>query len=191
MRSLSGGDAEPRDPTSQPMVFATFVDHLPRPIADRAALLAAWDDVVREVWAVPAWGRAGAVGHVDVARRRAASVAPADRELFLLGAGAVPGGHELAAAAYATGAYDYIELRPLLPAIRGELIALHGPRDEVIPVEQLDTLCREAPRARGLRLMGLDHGGPQPLHRVLASLAPRVVAAELRAFATLVDALAP
>ena len=188
-RTLCGGDPVPRDPSSQATVFATFVDHLPRPIADRAALLAAWDGFVREVWSTRAWCQAGSTAHHAAARRRAVDVAPADRELFLLGCGATAGGDRLAAAAQATGAYDYMELRPLVPAIAGELVAFHGPRDAVIPVEQLATLAALAPRARCYRLTGLDHDGPGPLRRLFASGAPRALADEVRAYAALVDAL--
>jgi hypothetical protein len=189
-RSMTGGDAVARDPSNAPVAMATFVEHLPVAIADRAALVAAWDAVVREVWAVPAWMRAGSTAHHAVAHRHAARVAAADRELFLVGCGVRPGAAALVAAAQATGAYAHLELRPLLPAIAGELHAFHGPADAVVPVEQLDALLAAAPRARGHRLRGLDHGGPRPLATLLAQLRPRALAAELGAFAALVDVLA-
>jgi hypothetical protein len=190
-RSMTGGDAVARDPTNAPVAMATFVDHLPRAIADRAALVAAWDDVVRETWAQPAAMRPGAAVHEPIARRVAARVTAADRELFLIGCGVLPGAPELVAAAQASGAYEHLELRPLLPRIAGDLVAFHGPRDAVVPVEQLEALLAAAPRARGHRLRGLDHGGPRPLAALLASLSPRGLADELRAFAALVAALAP
>lgn len=190
-RSFSGGDAAPRDTTNTPVAMATLLDQVPAAIADPAALREAWDDVVREVWAVPAWTRAGSVAHHAVAKRRAATVAAADRELFLIGCGVVPGAAALTAAAITSGAHAHLELRPLLPRIRGELVAFHGPGDAVVPVEQLDALLAAAPRARGYRLAGLDHGGPRDLRELAAALSPRALAAELRAFAALIAALAP
>ena len=190
-RSFSGGDAVPRDPTNAPVAMATLLDQVPAAIADPGALRAAWDDVVREVWAVPAWMRAGSVAHHPVVHRRARAVIASDRELFLIGCGVVPGADALTAAAMASGAHAHLELRPLLPRIGGELVAFHGPGDAVVPVEQLDALLAAAPRARGYRLAGLDHGGPRDLRELAAALSPRALAAELRAFAALISALAP
>ncbi len=191
VRAMCGADPVPRDPTNQPTVMMTFADHLPIAIADRPALVAAWAATVRAIWAVPAWTRPGSVAHHDVVRGHAAAVTAADRHLFLMGCTLEPGGHALAVAAQARPRFDYLELRPLLPAITGELVAFHGPGDAVVPVEQLDVLHGAAPRARVHRLAGLAHGGPHPLRELLAGLAPRALAAELRGFAALIDALAP
>lgn len=191
VQTLCNADPVPRDPTNQPVVMATFLDHMPVTVADRAGLRAAWDAVTREVWAMPGWARPGSVAHLDVVHRRAATVAAADRDLFLIGCGVKPGGAALAAAALATGAYRSHELRPLLPAITGELIAFHGPSDACVPIEQLDALLAAAPRARGHRLAGLAHAEPHSLRDLLAALSPAAAIAELRAFAALVAALAP
>jgi hypothetical protein len=190
-RSLCDADAVPRDPTNQPVAMATFVDHLPVAIADRPALLAAWRDVVRQTWAQPTWSRPGSTAHHPTVRAHVDRVAPTDRALFMQGCGLAPGGHALVAAALRHPDYRYLELRALAAAVTGELHAFHGPGDPVVPVEQLDALARAAPRARGHRLVGLDHGGAKPLPQLLASLTPRAVAAELRAFAALIAALAP
>lgn len=194
VRAMSGADPVPRDPTNQPTVMMTFADDLPIAIADRAALVRAWAEVVRATWAVPAWTRPGSVAHHGVVRRIAATVTAADRDLFLMGCTLAPGGHALAAAAQARPRYAYLELRPLVPAIRaggGELWAFHGPHDDVVPFAQLAQVRAAAPWARCYRLAGLDHGGPQPLRALVAGLAPRALAAELRSFAALCAALAP
>lgn len=191
VRSMCGGEPVPRDPTNQPVAFATFVEHLPVAIADRARLVAAWDDVVgRAPRLAPGRHRPGRAHHATV-RARAARVPAADRALFLVGCGLVPGGAALAAGALATGAYAYLELGRLAAAVPGELHAFHGPADPVVPIEQQDALAAAAPRARVHRLAGLAHGGPRPLAELVRGLAPRAVLGELRGFAALVAALAP
>ncbi len=191
VRSLCNADPVARDPTNQPVVMATFVDHLPVAIGDRAGLLAAWDDVVRLMWAQPTWSRPGSTAHHPTVRARAQAVAAGDRHLFLQGCGLEPGGHALAAAALAEPTAGYLDLRRRAATVTGELLAFHGPGDPVVPVEQLTALLAAAPAARAHRLVGLDHGGAKSLPALLAALAPRAVVAELRSFAALIAALGP
>ena len=155
--SLCGADREPRDPLNQPVAFLTLLDHLPVAVHDRARLADAWRWFVRTAWPREAWKRPGATAHHAAAHALAREVDPRDRELFLVGCGARPGGHALVAAAHATGAYAHLDWRPHAPAIRADVIAIHGVTDPVMPIAQLDALAAVLPRARTIRLGGFAH----------------------------------
>jgi len=155
--SLCGADAEPRDPLNQPVAFLSFLDHLPVTVHDRARLADAWRWFVRTAWPREAWKRPGSTAHHAAARELTREVDPRDRELFLTGCGALPGGHALVAAAHASGAYAHLDWRPHAAAIRADVTAVHGVTDSVMPVAQLDALADALPRARAIRLGGFAH----------------------------------
>lgn len=148
---------EPRDPLNQPVAFLSFLDHLPVTVHDRARLADAWRWFVRTAWPREAWKRPGATAHHAAARELAREVDPRDRELFLTGCGALPGGHALVAAALATGAYAHLDWRPQAAAIRADVVAIHGVTDNVMPIAQLDALAAALPAARTIRLGGFAH----------------------------------
>jgi hypothetical protein len=155
--SLCGADAEHRDPLNQPVAFLTFLDHLPARVHDRARLETAWRWFVRTAWPHEAWKRPGATAHHAAARELSREVDTRDRELFLTGCGVAPGGHALVSAAIASGAYDHIDWRPHAPAVRAEVIAVHGVTDNVMPIGQLDALAAALPAARTIRLGSFAH----------------------------------
>lgn len=188
MSSLCGADAEPRDPLNQPVAFLTFIDHLPAPIHDRARLIAAWRWFVRTAWPRDAWKRPGATAHHDAARALAREVDPRDRELFLTGCGAAPGGHALIRLAHAAGEYSFLDWRGHAAAIRADVIAVHGINDNVIPIGQLDALAGALPRARTIRLGAFAHSRTVAGRDLLAH-APRL-ADEVRALRDVVRAIA-
>jgi hypothetical protein len=157
MASLCGADAEPRDPLNQPTAFLTFLDHLPVAIHDRTRLVNAWRWFVRTAWPRESWKRPGATAHHDAARTLAREVDARDRELFLVGCGARPGGHALIRAAHASGAYAHLDWRPHAATITAEVIAVHGTTDNVIPIGQLDALAAALPAARTIRLGAFAH----------------------------------
>ncbi len=188
LASLCGADAEPRDPLNQPVAFLSTVDALPEPIHDRDRLVAAWRGFVRTSWSREAWKRPGATLHHAAAHALAPAVDLRDRELFLTGCGALPGGHVRCAAALARGRHGFLDPRPHLASLRTDVTAIHGVTDTVIPIDQLDALVAALPRTRAVRLGGFAHSravGAGALVRIL----PRV-ADEARAFAAVVRALA-
>lgn len=155
--SLCGADGAHRDPLNQPVAFLSFLDHLPVTVHDRARLTDAWRWFVRTAWPRDAWKRPGSTAHHGAARELSREVDPRDRELFLIGCGALPGGHALVAAAHATGAYAHLDWRPHAAAIRADVVAVHGVTDNVMPIAQLDALAAALPRARTIRLGGFAH----------------------------------
>lgn len=187
MASLCGADPEPRDPLNQPVAFLTFVDDLPAPIHDRARLITAWRWFVRTAWPRDAWKRPGATAHHDAARELAREVDARDRDLFLVGCGAAPGGHALIRAAHAAGEYSFLDWRRHAAAIRADVVAVHGINDNVIPIGQLDALAAALPRARTVRLGAFAHSRTVAGRDLLAH-APRL-ADEVRALRDVVRAL--
>jgi hypothetical protein len=155
--SLCGADASPRDPLNQPVAFLSLLDHLPVTVHDRARLADAWRWFVRTAWPRDAWKRPGSTAHHGAARELSREVDARDRELFLTGCGALPGGHALVAAAHATGAYAHLDWRPHAGAVRADVVAVHGVTDSVMPIAQLDALAAALPRARTIRLGGFAH----------------------------------
>lgn len=155
--SLCGEDAEPRDPLNQPVAFMTFLDHLPAKVHDRARLVDAWRWFVRTAWPRDAWKRPGSTAHHAAAHELVREVDARDRELFLVGCGALPGGHALVAAAQATGAYAHLDWRPHAGAIEADVTAIHGVTDSVMPIAQLDAFAAAMPRAHTIRLGGFAH----------------------------------
>jgi hypothetical protein len=171
--SLCGLDTEHRDPLNQPVVFLTFLEHLPVPIHDRPRLVDGWRWFVRTAWPRDAWKRPGATAHHAAARELAREVDPRDRDLFLTGCGVLPGGHALIAAARAAGDHAYLDWRPHAAAIRAEVTAVHGTTDNVMPIAQLDAFARAVPAAKTVRLGGFAHSrtvGARQLLRAVTSL---------------------
>lgn len=181
--SLCGADAEHRDPLNQPVAFLTFLDHLPVAVHDRARLETAWRWFVRTAWPHDAWKRPGATAHHAAARELAREVDARDRDVFLTGCGVAPGGHGLVRAALASGAYGHLDWRPHAPAVRAEVVAVHGVTDNVMPIAQLDALAAALPAARTIRLGSFAHS------KTVASLP--ALARDLRALRHVLHALAP
>lgn len=186
--SLCGADETPRDPLNQPAAFLTFLERLPAPIADRRKLVEAWRWFVRTAWARPAWKQPGSTAHRRAARELLGEVDARDRELFLIGCGALPGGHELARAAQESGGFGYLDWRPHAASLRAEVVAIHGVSDHVIPIEQLDAICAAVPQAKAIRLGGFSHSSAIGGRQLLAQL-PRL-AEEARAFGQVLRAVA-
>jgi pimeloyl-ACP methyl ester carboxylesterase len=180
--SLCGADAEHRDPLNQPVAFLTLLDHVPAAVHDRARLEAAWRWFVRTAWPHEAWKRPGATAHHRAARELVREVDARDRDLFLTGCGVAPGGHALMRAALAAGAYDHLDWRPHAPAVRAEVVAVHGVTDSVMPIAQLDALAAALPSAHTIRLGSFAHS------RTVASLP--ALARDLRALRHVLHALA-
>jgi hypothetical protein len=182
MASLCGADAEHRDPLNQPTAFLTFIDRLPVAVHDRARLMTAWRWFVRTAWPHDAWKRPGATAHHAAARELAREVDPRDRDLFLTGCGAAPGGHALIRAAHATGEYSFLDWRGHAGDVRADVVAVHGVTDNVIPIAQLDAFAAALPRARTIRLGAFAHS------RTVATSLPRL-ARDVRALGDVLHAL--
>jgi len=144
--ALSGevGDrssAVPRDPLNQPVILMNLVPYLEPPCADPDAVRAGWRRYVERTWGRPelkARDRFTAIAH-ELARDVPAAV----RDLFLVGIGALPGAQELVAPALerAAAGATALDVRPLLPAVRGRVDIIHGRDDDVIPYEQAGVLA--------------------------------------------------
>jgi pimeloyl-ACP methyl ester carboxylesterase len=166
------GESRPRDPLNQPVPFLTLLDHLPVPVREPEALAAAWRRYIRETWPRKELKNAESTAHCQVAETIAATLSPQDRDLFLIGCGARPGGLALCTAALdgAGGHYDYLDPRPRLGRITARVDLVHGADDAVVPSTQLATLAAAIPGAR-------IH--PLRLYAHSASVSPRHLARNL------------
>lgn len=163
------------DPLNKPVVFMTLLDHLPLPIQDREALCATWRRYVHETWPRTHLKRPGSLAHVPIAESLAESLCAEDRELFLVGCGARPGGRALADAAIerAAGHYAFLDPTAGVEAIAAPVHLVHGTGDRVIPFSQLRALRTAIPTARGYALRTYEHSNAVSL----GHLARRVPAA--------------
>jgi pimeloyl-ACP methyl ester carboxylesterase len=155
MRALTGAlhrdnPRQPWDPRSQPLAFLTLLDHLPWRPGDPVAIGQGWRRYLRAAWPRRDMGALVSPARLDLARRIGGDIDARDRELFLVGCGARPGGAELIEAALdSCGApYRYLDPRAVLDRIHAPLHLIHGVLDPLIPFSQLASLKALAPRAR-------------------------------------------
>ncbi len=138
---VASGRAVVRDPMNQAVVLLNLLDHLDPPARDREAIAAAWRRFVEQVW-----GRAELKRdrrYAAVAEQLAPAVPAPVRELFLVGAGALPGAPELALPALARFDARPLDPSPYLPRITGRVDLVHGIDDDVIPFEHAHALAAQ------------------------------------------------
>lgn len=132
-----------RDPLNQPVVFMNLIDDLNGAPAEPAALLRTWRRYVEATWGRPEMKVDGR--HIEVARRYLADVPADQRELYLTGCGALPGGYSLCTAALerSTETAAFLDPRPYLPEVRCPVHLVHGIDDDVIPYVESERLRDE------------------------------------------------
>ncbi len=166
------GGAPLHDPLNQPTVYLTLVDHLPIRIRNADALCEAWRGYIRETWPRVELKSAESRGHIDIARSLATRVCSEDRELFLMGCGAIPGGPALcdAAIALARDQYRFLDPTTNLQDLTASVHLVHGVGDRVIPFSQLQALRSAIPDAHSYPLRSYAHS---------STLSPREIASRI------------
>lgn len=145
--ALAGDGTRPNDPLNAPVVFVNLIEHMGvDDPADRDALCEAWRLQCRRTWGKEENKRPEV--YTGVAREIAATLPEHLRELFLIGSRAAPGTvpRALAALDGAQGAFDWIDPRPHLHAMRCDVDLVHGTGDDVIPHEESAALLSAMPR---------------------------------------------
>jgi pimeloyl-ACP methyl ester carboxylesterase len=175
LRSEDPGSAiEHRDPLNQPLAFLTIVDHLTVPILDVDALCAGWRRYVRLTWPRSELKSPHSSAHIPIARLVAGSLCPGDRELFLIGCGALPGARSLCDRALERGQqyYDFLDPTADIGRLQARVLLVHGVGDPVIPFCQLGALASAIPGANAVALQLYGHSArtspPTSMRRVPA-----------------------
>ncbi len=140
----------PFDPLNAPVVFLHLLPHLDA--ADPDALAAAWRKLVERTWGRPEMKELGA--RDPIAHEIARTLAPADRELFLVGAGLADGGPARVEAGLlrARDELAFADPRPHLAALRAPVAIVHGKDDDVIPWFEAEKIRDALPAGHRHRL---------------------------------------
>jgi pimeloyl-ACP methyl ester carboxylesterase len=168
-----GGGSERRwDPLNQPVVFLTVLEHLGVPIRDAEALSGAWKRYMHLTWPRVELKSPDSTAHIPLARELATALCPEDRELFLIGCGALPGGQSLAQSAVdrAGDYYDFLDATSQAGLVKAPVHLVHGVHDQVIPFSNLAALEAAIPGARAYPLRFFAHGSPAVARSTLATL---------------------
>lgn len=192
MRSLLCGSqcrtpVAPKDPLNQPVAFLTLIDDLPVQIHDAAALCEMWRHYIRMTWPRNELKSPDSTGHIAVARSLTPLLCSNDRELFLIGCGALPGGYELCRAALESGHYDYLDPRPYLRNVRAPTDLIHGIVDSVVSYSQLEILAAEIPGAHVHPLQLQLHSSALSLGQIARKIG--LLPGEAKTFMRIVSAL--
>lgn len=182
--SLVGHPEQRHDPLNRPIIFINLIQHMEIAEADREPLRRAWITYVRRTWGKP-WMKEGP--YLDVAREMARRLSESQREPFLVGTGAAPGGTEVVEKALVTGhpTLLHLDARVACPGVRCPVRIIHGEDDDVIPHTQAQMLADAMPATTNARvhLTGLfSHTGSNALD-------PRLLRAELSAMKGIVTAI--
>ncbi len=161
--------AAPFDPLNAPVVFLALLPHLPA--VDREAVARAWRTMVERTWGRTELKAPDA--RRSIADDLARSLAPADRDLFLVGCGLREDRALLDAGLAAVGdAFAFADPRPYLARVAAPIVVLHGRDDDVIPWLEAEKLRRALPPGHPHRVLvtGMyDHtGATRPSPRALA-----------------------
>jgi len=153
------GDAA-RDPLNQPVVLLNLVDVLSETYGDLTAVADAWTRYVKATWGREEMKQESR--YRPIAEAFAAEIVdPAQRRLFLQGAGLAPGAMDvcLAALARKTERERFLDPRPHLHGLRCPVHIVHGRDDDVIPFTQADVLAQAMPKTIAVKthLTGLYH----------------------------------
>jgi len=147
--ALRGEPGEPHDPVNRPAVFVNLLDGMPfvaaRDPERRARVVERWMRFVRAAWGRPELKEERIVH--QMARELGADLDDEERELFLLGCGASPGGleHCLKALDALSDIATDLDPGPYLSGLRCPVVVVHGRDDDVIPVDQAERLVEAMP----------------------------------------------
>ena len=150
MRFAVGGPA--RDPNNAPVVFLHLLPHLDVS-CDREAVARAWNAMVRGTWGRPELKEERA--RTKIADAIAASLGPAEQQLFYIGCGLREGGAEhLDAGLRACGdAFAFANPRDALSRVKTPVVIVHGKDDDVIPWSEAEKLRDALPAGHPHRLL--------------------------------------
>jgi pimeloyl-ACP methyl ester carboxylesterase len=171
MRSPDGNQQLARDPLNSPALFLNMLPYL-EPGPETRALEAAWRQMTYRTWGKMELKQPGRLE--PFARELCPSVPPAQRELFLIGCGVVPGAGPLVESALerAGDAFAFASPAPALARIECPVVICHGKDDDVIPWGEALELGRALERRvpTELLLTGLygHTGAGRPSLRLLA-----------------------
>jgi pimeloyl-ACP methyl ester carboxylesterase len=145
--ALAPGRAQggaPRDPTNMPALFLNLLGHLEPGLAneDRAPLEQALRAMCHRSWGRPEMKRPGQLS--PLVSELAASLSPAQRDLFVVLTGHRPGAAELLDQALkrAGVALDGLGAERAAARLRCPVVVCHGTDDDVIPWEEAQALHR-------------------------------------------------
>lgn len=145
-----------RDPLNSPVVYLNVLEQLEL-AGDRAALAAAWLEMVHRTWGrleLKAPGARDPIAHAIAER-----LEPALRAPFLRGCGLAPDAIDWleAGLARAPGALSFLDPTPALDRVRCPVVLVHGRDDDVIPYFESLKLAQRLPRGalRGVHVTGL------------------------------------
>jgi len=177
--------AVPHDPLNVPAVFINLVELIDAP-GSADALRNAWLTMARRTW--------GRIDTHPVARRRgiaesiAATLEPAQRELFLIGCGLSDGAEELLEAAFARAGdhFAFADPRPDLARLCTPVVIAHGRDDDVIPWPEAHKIQAALPPQLPQRLLITGIYG----HTGATLPSARSLAVELRTMLNVVGAMA-
>lgn len=149
---MLGGEGLVHDPLNRPVLYLNgldFIEGMPR---DREGLVAGWQDFIRETWGRPEMKERA---RYEVVAHRLADTLPGEqRELFLQGCQAAPGGgaRGIAAIERAGSHWDYLDPRPHLGSLVCPVRVIHGRDDDVIPYTQAQKIFDALPRGTDAEL---------------------------------------
>lgn len=178
---FSLGDTERSyDPLNRPVIFMNLLDELGLPDGHGTILHAAWESYVRETWGRPelldgSWR--------PIAAEMSARLPGAVRPMFDLGTGLAEGGVPVAIEALSRGDFSHLDVDGVAATVSCDTWIVHGRDDDVIPYTHAEMLSARMPRAE-LLLTGLY------AHTGSGMVAPSQAVAELRAMASILDAVA-
>lgn len=170
---LLGGDGLEHDPLNRPALFLNGMDYLDGVPDDREPLDTAWQRFIHETWGRPEMKEPARFE--AVARRLAEELPEEQRELYLMGCHAAPGGAEVGAAIVERAGHDwdYLDPRSHLSTLRCPVRVIHGRDDDVIPYTQAQKIIDALPPSvdAQLWLTGLyAHTGSAGLRHLIQDL---------------------
>lgn len=150
------------DPLNRPVAFATLLDVMELPPVDAAKLRQHWLAYARRTWGRPEMKQGGR--HVREAFEVARDLHGDEREVFLMGCGAIEGGLALCEAALTRVDTAFTNPFGDVARISARVMVVHGVDDDVVPVSEAESIREQvAPFAPvSVRVTGLyGHTGTQ------------------------------
>ncbi len=187
MRTPSAAVQLTRDPLNAPALFMNLLPYLDV-AGDTEALRGAWRRLVYRTWGKMELKAPGKLE--PLAHELLPNVPKAQRELFLVGAGALPGAGDLVEAALqrAGDAFAYACPKAALAQVRCPVVICHGKDDDVIPWCEAEKLVALLPPTTPSRLYLTGLYGHTGAGRPRASDAAREGVTLLRLAHTLAQA---
>jgi pimeloyl-ACP methyl ester carboxylesterase len=149
---VEGEPPRSQDPLNRPVIFLHMLPYMEDVPEDTRAMREAFHAFVRQTWSTQERPKQ-LQRYPEIARELARGLPEAQREIFLEGCGAVPGGHvrALDAIERSGDAFAHADPRPYLSGIKCPVHLVHSAGDDVIPSNQLQKLARAMPEGARVR----------------------------------------